>query len=93
MRNYYCRRGEIDLVMRDQQAVVFVEVRYRTHSHFVSPLESITTRKQQRIIQTARHFLHRYQLTEKVTSRIDVIGINGDDNAENITWIRNAISA
>ena len=93
MRNYHCRSGEIDAIMKDEQTLVFVEVRYRSHADFISPLESITTRKKQRIIRTARHFLHYYRLTEKVASRIDVIGINGGFQPAKITWIRNAISA
>lgn len=79
--------------MKDQQTLVFVEVRYRSASHFVSPLESITNRKKHRIIRTAKHFLHYHRLTEKVASRIDIVGINGESKPEQITWIRNAISA
>lgn len=79
--------------MKDRQTLVFVEVRYRTNADFISPLESITARKKHRIIRAARHFLHYHNLTEKVASRIDVIGINGSVHPERITWIRNAIAA
>ena len=56
-RNYRCRRGEIDLVMTHGDYLVFVEVRYRASREFGDPLETITPRKQRRIIAAATHFL------------------------------------
>ena len=79
--------------MKDQETLVFVEVRYRSSSRLVSPLESITARKKGRIIQTAKHYLHRYSLTEKVCCRIDFIGIDGGYQPTRVNWVRNAISA
>jgi|TARA_A100000171_G_scaffold49694_1_gene59284 putative endonuclease len=92
-RNYHCRYGEIDLIMNDKKTLVFVEVRFRSDAGFVSPQESITPVKMKRIVRTARHYLHRYKLTEKVSSRIDFIGIDGGCQPERINWVRNAISA
>jgi len=40
-KNYRCSRGEIDLIMRDQHSLVFVEVRYRKNINFGTPAESI----------------------------------------------------
>ena len=86
-RNYRCRGGEIDLVMRDKQATVFVEVRYRRSDCFGSALESVDARKQRRLITAAQHFL----LTHKSNAccRFDVVGIGGDGE---INWIRNAFT-
>ena len=56
--NYSCRWGEIDLIMRHADAIVFVEVRYRSHSQFGGGLASIDQRKQRKLVRTARHFLH-----------------------------------
>ena len=83
---YLCR-GEIDLVMRDKQATVFVEVRYRRSDCFGSALESVDARKQRRLITAAQHFL----LTHKSNAccRFDVVGIGGDGE---INWIRNAFT-
>ena len=56
-RNYRCRLGEIDLVMRDADTTVFVEVRLRGRGAFVSAAHSIDARKQGRIIAAAHHYL------------------------------------
>jgi len=59
-QNYYCRQGEIDLVMSDQQTLVFIEVRYRKSHHYGSSAESVTINKQKKIIHTAvLYLLHK----------------------------------
>ncbi len=87
-RNYRLRSGEIDLVFRDHEYLVFVEVRYRQSQQFGGALYSIDQRKQQKIIQTARHYLQRYQVTLPV--RFDVIAISGPDD---IQWLQHAFEA
>lgn len=88
MRNYRLRSGEIDLVFRDQEHLVFVEVRYRKSRRFGGALYSIDQRKQQKIIQTAQHYLQRYRVTLPV--RFDVVAINGPDD---IQWLQHAFEA
>jgi putative endonuclease len=56
-RNYRCRFGEIDLIMGEGRTLVFVEVRLRMHSNFGGAAESITSRKKNRILAAARHYL------------------------------------
>lgn len=56
-RNWRCKGGEIDLVMRDGANLVFVEVRARTGSGFGGAAASITATKQARVILAARHYL------------------------------------
>ena len=56
-QNYRCRGGEIDLVMRDGDHVVFVEVRYRSHAGFGGAAASIGPGKQRRVILAAQHYL------------------------------------
>ena len=57
-RNYRCRGGEIDLIMRDGGKIVFVEVRYRADQRFGGALASVGTRKQARLIHAVRiHYL------------------------------------
>lgn len=84
-KNYHCKNGEIDLIMRDQSTLVIVEVRFRKSNKYGSAEESITLRKQSRIIATAQHYL----LVNKVNSaiRFDVIAMSGDND---INWIKNA---
>ena len=56
-RNYACRSGEIDLILRDGKTLVFVEVRMRRSRAFGGAAESITQRKRARLIAAARHYL------------------------------------
>ncbi len=88
--NYYCRCGEIDLIMRDSDCWVFVEVRFRRTIKFGSAAESIGRIKQQKLIRTASFWLAKHQLSLFTTHcRFDVIAINDDQ----ILWLKNAFSA
>lgn len=89
-RNYHCRRGEIDLIMRDSDGIALVEVRQRSHRGFGSAAESVTPRKQQRLIAAAQHWLARHPEHNNQPLRFDVIGIDG---AGQINWIANAFDA
>lgn len=84
-RNFCCKTGEIDLIMREQQTLVFVEVRKRAPGSLVSSLESITPAKQRRLWRTAQFYLQRF--ASPPACRIDVVAIDGDQ----VVWIKNAI--
>ena len=56
-RNFRCRMGEIDLILRDRDTLVFVEVRLRSRDAFGGAAASVTPAKQARIVAAARHFL------------------------------------
>jgi putative endonuclease len=76
-RNYRSRRGEIDLIMRQDDTVVFVEVKLRRGTGFGDPLEAVTPHKQSTLRSVAEHYLY----TRKPpfdTLRFDVIGILAD---------------
>ncbi len=89
-RNYFCRFGEIDLVMRDQRQLVFIEVRYRRSNHFGGALMSVEKHKQARLIRTARHYL-AYQANDvNVASRFDVIAVSAAHFG--IQWVKNAFT-
>ena len=49
-RNFYCRQGEIDLIARDGEVLVFVEVKYRKSLNQGDPMEAVNDRKQRRIV-------------------------------------------
>jgi len=87
-KNYYCRRGEIDLIMRDQDSLVFVEVRYRKNANFGSALESVNTKKQKCLIFSAEHYLQ--QTHTPLAARFDVVAISGSDTNPVIDWVKNA---
>ena len=85
-RNFSCRFGEIDLIMREQQTVVFVEVRQRSSAQFGGAAASVTAAKQGKLWRTAEVFLRRY--TTPPGCRFDLIAIQGGD----LNWIRNIIT-
>ncbi|MEA3278839.1 MAG: YraN family protein [Pseudomonadota bacterium] len=87
-RNYRCRRGEIDLVMRDTGTLAFVEVRYRANMRFGTPAETVDIHKQRRLTAAAAHYLQHQPTT--LPCRFDVIAISGDNR---IDWIRDAFNA
>jgi putative endonuclease len=87
-RNYRCRFGEIDLIMRDGVAVVFVEVRMRKSPLFGGAAASITRAKQQKLVCTARHYLS--SLKTEPPCRFDAVLLSGDDGHE-IDWIKDII--
>ena len=88
-KNFYSRSGEIDLIMLDGEALVFVEVRYRKTARFGSALESVTTTKQQRLINTAQYFLQTNTISYS-QCRFDVVAISTEQNDDNITWVKSA---
>ncbi|MDX1695678.1 MAG: YraN family protein [Ketobacteraceae bacterium] len=89
--NYTCRMGEIDLIMLDQHTLVFVEVRYREHSDFCNPLETVTRTKQRKLIKAASHYLLTRIKSHDVPCRFDVVGITSANNEQlRIEWIKNA---
>ncbi len=89
--NYRCRRGEIDLVMRDGAVWVFVEVRYRRDSRYGGALASVDRHKQARLLAAAQHYLQRHRLD--APARIDVLALSPADGEYRIEWIRDAIQA
>ncbi|NIP47128.1 MAG: YraN family protein [Gammaproteobacteria bacterium] len=91
-RNYRCRHGEIDLVMRDTETIAFIEVRLRSRTDFGSGADSVDARKQARLISSAEHYLQRHaNIVAKC--RFDVVSITRRDNAHRLEWIRNAFTA
>lgn len=73
-RNYRCAYGEIDVIARQGEALVFVEVRTRRGAAFGSPEESITPRKQAHLIAAAQHYLQANNLLDE-NWRIDVVAV------------------
>ena len=92
-RNYQCRRGEIDLVMLDGTALVFVEVRYRRSNRYGSGADSVTFTKQRRIVSAARQFLGRHAQHARRPCRFDVVSIGRGGDGVELDWIQNAFEA
>lgn len=74
--NFSSRYGEIDLIMRDQTCLVFVEVRSRRFSPYGRAVDSIDRHKKSKIIATAAYFLQQTSDDHNDEIRFDVIGID-----------------
>lgn len=89
-RNYRCRLGEIDLVMRDGPSLVFVEVRARDSDAYGGAAASVGPAKQRRLAAAARHFLMTHPREAQRPARFDVVAISGCDGENPPRWIRAA---
>ena len=87
-RNFRRRFGEIDLIAMEDDVLVFVEVRKRSHQAFADGAESITRRKRQRLLRTAEAYLQQRRWRGPV--RFDVIVMDARDRIE---WLQDAIQA
>ena len=86
-QNFLCKVGEIDLIMRERQTIVFVEVRTRADARYGSAADSVSPAKQRRLLLTAQRYLQRFRLPP--ACRFDVVAIDGDA----LTWLKNAIQS
>lgn len=73
--NYHCRWGEIDIIARDQETTVFVEVRSRRSNNPTSPAESINKKKQAKLTLTAQHYLIAHDLGDDCNCRFDAVEV------------------
>jgi putative endonuclease len=89
-RNYRCRLGEIDLVMREGDELVFVEVRARGSEDHGGAAGSVDACKQRRLRLAARHFLMTHPRAAAWPARFDVVAISGPDGENEPHWIRAA---
>ncbi len=85
--NYRCRCGEIDLILRDGDALVFVEVRQRADPAHGGAAASVTAAKRRRLVNASQTYLQR--LPRLPVCRIDVVAIDGD----RLDWIQDAVQA
>jgi putative endonuclease len=85
-KNFRCKHGEIDLIMRDGKTLVFVEVRLRSNPNFGSAATSIDQSKQGKLTRTAEYYL---QIHGDSACRFDAVLMQSIDiNA--VEWIKNA---
>lgn len=90
--NYQTRGGEIDLIMQDDITIVFVEVRLRKSQNYGLSSETIDSRKQQKLLKTAQHYL---QHTNNLNSscRFDVVCIQYDKTGSPLLqWYKHAFT-
>ena len=80
--NHKNKMGEIDIIAKDKNYLVFIEVKTRTSSMLGDPLEAIDEQKQFKIRQVATMYLIKNQLVDKVPIRFDAVAILGDEDHE-----------
>jgi putative endonuclease len=85
-RNYRCRFGEIDLILREGRTLVFVEVRYRRNRAFGGAAESITASKREKLLKAARHYMAEHR--QFPACRFDAVLLDGDN--ANVEWVTDA---
>lgn len=88
-RNARYREGELDLIVRERELVVFVEVRLRAGERFGGALASVDVFKQKRLARAAQRWLAEHYGERWPACRFDVVAIDGDGRIE---WLRDAFA-
>jgi putative endonuclease len=94
-RNFRARTGEIDLIAREGNQLVFIEVRARSNPAFCSAAGSVDARKQRRLVLTAQLFLQRHPDLAGLPCRFDVVAFEPRQSGGSleIRWIPGAFTA
>ncbi|MGI5900954.1 MAG: YraN family protein [Desulfitobacteriia bacterium] len=91
-RNFRCPRGEIDIIAKDRQVLVFIEVRARTGGRDGSAEESIDYRKLARLKLLSSHYLMARRYKELPLIRIDAVTVYFTEQGKEINWLKNITS-
>ena len=73
-RNYECRQGEIDIIAKDKEEYVFIEVKTRQNLHYGMPAEAVTSVKEKHIWNASKYYIYSHKLENKFI-RFDVIEV------------------
>jgi putative endonuclease len=92
-KNFSCKAGEIDLIMRDGEQLVFVEVRFRQADRFGGAAESVTRTKQQRLVRAAQYFIAAHPQWGSYACRFDVLGASQAAAQIEWQWLRDAFGS
>ncbi len=92
-RNFHCRLGELDLILCDSDAIVFVEVRYRGDAAHGDGSASVGAAKQLKLVRAAQLWLQARPQFAARPCRFDVIGCAGTPAQPQFDWVRNAFDA
>ena len=85
-RNYRLRIGEVDIIARDEEYLVFIEVKTRRSTRFGSPFEAVDARKQQQIVKIAAAYLQGKELPV----RFDVVAVHLNEQDVRVEILKNA---
>jgi putative endonuclease len=92
-RNFTCRFGEIDLILRDRDQLVFVEVRYRGAGARGDGTASVGAAKRLKLIRAAEVYLQAHPRLAALPCRFDVVGCSGTPLQPAFEWTRSAFDA
>ncbi|BDF96416.1 MULTISPECIES: YraN family protein [Pseudoalteromonas] len=85
--NYNCPYGELDVIMRDGNTLVFVEVKFRSSHVKGGALHALGKQKQARLKRSIYHYLAAKKLSDQAI-RIDFVAITGEASQQ-LNWIKN----
>jgi len=88
-RNFRCSYGEIDIIARQGDVLVFVEVRSRRSAHFGEPLDSVGPVKQRKLSRIALCYIQKHRLEDR-QARFDVLGVKIRPEGYTIELVRDA---
>ncbi|MDU0354056.1 YraN family protein [Paraglaciecola aquimarina] len=88
-KNYRCRSGEIDLIMRDGSELVFIEVKFRSNPTHGSAIEYFHPAKQRKFVSAVMFYMQEKNLNPSIVPhRIDLIGIDKNQQQQNVSWLK-----
>ena len=94
VRNFRCRFGEIDLIAKQDDTYIFIEVKYRTGRTAGDPTSAVDGKKQKKISKTADYYRMLHQIPMDVPCRFDVVTVTADANsAWQVDWLPAAFDA
>ncbi|MDX2127673.1 MAG: YraN family protein [Chloroherpetonaceae bacterium] len=88
-RNFRCGKNEVDLIIRKDEVIAFVEVKLRRSTGYGHPLEAITIAKQKELAKAAECYIRKFPSSNTIY-RFDVVGILADGIQEEITHLEDA---
>ena len=89
-RNFYCKQGEIDIIAKDKNEIVFIEVKSRSNKLFGIPSEAVTKQKIKHLFRTDRYFLYKNKMINEYI-RFDVVEILIKSGKFNINHIKQIV--
>ena len=90
-RNFYCKQGEIDIIAKDENTIVFLEVKTRRNLKYGIPAEAVDKLKQSHIFSAAKYYLYKNRM-QKALIRFDVIEVYLRSEKVFINQIKNIIA-
>lgn len=89
-KNFRAKYGEIDLIMKDKEHLVFVEVRLRNNQDYGTGADTVTPHKQRKLRNTANFYLQTHYGNNFPPCRFDVISMSNQTDNPQFDWIKNA---